>query len=241
MTGVLFVKVPQAFASADRCQAFSKSPKLAIATWATGHHVQLTDSWNWAEEQAANGAKQVFGILRAPLSDLPTLLAKSGEAGVFVLPPAGQREKVVVEWVDRHFKESDKDYFARASRVQTLGLAVHGSKLGWKRPITAETRFPRVWQLNACPKSWDFVQASAVVEDHFQDVRVIRQHTRGADKTFLFRGAATAGAECDLLPIATQDGDGSQLMLWASLALAKAEQVKQKRIKTGPAFRHADS
>ena len=62
---------------------------------------------------------------------------------------------------------------------------------------------------------------------------MIRQHTRGADKTFLFRGAATAGAECDLLPIATQDGDGSQLMLWASLAPAKAEQVKQKRIKTG--------
>ena len=96
VTGVLFVKVPQAFASADRWQAFSKSPKLAIATWATGHHVQLTDSWNWAEEQAANGAKQVFGILRAPLSDLPTLLAKSGEAGVFVLPPAGQREKVAI-------------------------------------------------------------------------------------------------------------------------------------------------
>ena len=124
VTGVLFVKVPQAFASADHWQAFSKSPKLAIATWATGHHVQLTDSWNWAEEQAANGAKQVFGIVRAPLSDLLTLLAKSGDAGVFVLPPAGQREKVVVEWVDRRPKESDKDYFARASRVRTLGLAV---------------------------------------------------------------------------------------------------------------------
>ena len=233
VTGVLFVKVPHAFASSERWQAFSKSPKLAIATWATSHHVQLTDSWNWAEEQTANGAKQVFGVLRAPLSDLPTLLAKSGEAGVFVVPPAGQREKVVVEWVDRHSKESDKDYFARASRVQTLGLAVHGTKLGWKRPITPETRFPRVWQLNGCPKSWDFVQASAVVEDHFQDVRMIRQHTRGADKAFLFRGAANAGAECDLLPIATQDGDGSQLMLWASLAPAKAEQVKQKRIKTG--------
>ena len=166
-------------------------------------------------------------------SDLPNLLAKSGDAGVFVLPPAGQREKVVVEWVDRQAKESDKDYFARASRVQTIGLAVHGSKLGWKKPITADTRFPRVWQLNGCPKAWDFAQATAVVEDHFQDVRMLRQHTRGADKAFLFRGAAKAGAECDLLPIATQDGDGSQLMLWASFAPAKTEQVKQKRIKTG--------
>ena len=59
------------------------------------------------------------------------------------MPPAGQRKKVV-EWVDRHSKKSDKDYFARASRVQTLGLAVHGTQLEWKsrlrlRPAEAPT------------------------------------------------------------------------------------------------------
>ena len=54
-TGVLFAKVPQAFCPADRWKSFLQRPKSAIASWTAEHHIQLTDSWQWAEEQNANG------------------------------------------------------------------------------------------------------------------------------------------------------------------------------------------
>ena len=141
-TGILFVKIPQAFVPAEKWKAFTKNPKHAVAAWASGHHVQLSDSWKWAEEKAANNARQVFGIVRLPKNDIPTLLAASGQAGVFAYPPSGQRENVTVQWVDRLPKEADKDYMARASRLASIGLACHGNRLGYKAPITSSTKFP---------------------------------------------------------------------------------------------------
>ena len=100
-TCVLFVKVPQAFAAADRWKAFTKNPKHAIAAWSSSHHVQLTDSWKWAEERSANDARHVFGIVRILKADASTLLALSGNAGVFVFHCGGQRENITINWVDR--------------------------------------------------------------------------------------------------------------------------------------------
>ena len=232
-TCILFVKVPQLFTSPEKWKAFTKNPKHAIATWASSHHVQLTDSWKWAEEKTANDARQVYGILRTPKADAPTLLALSGNAGVFVFPPAGQRENVTVQWVDRIAKESDRDYMARVARTQTIGLACHGSRL--KLPITADAQFARIWQLNGCPRHWGMMQVTAIAEAHFRSVKMIRQNVRGSEKTFLFRGAAKEGAGCDLVPIAAEDGDcGGEIMLWACVAPARREQVKQKRLRNGP-------
>ena len=131
-------------------------------------------------------------------------------------------------------KETDKDYLARTARSQTIGMACSGNRLGCKVPITADTRFSRAWQLNGCPRHWDMMQVAAIVEAHFHDVKMIRQSVRGTDKTFLFRGAAKEGADCDLLPIAAEDGNaGGRLMLWAAIAPARKEQVKQKRLRNG--------
>ncbi|CAE7305654.1 Otud3, partial [Symbiodinium microadriaticum] len=232
-TGVLFVKVPQAFVSKDQWSAFIKNPRHAIAAWASRRHVQLTDSWKWSEEKLGNNATQIFGIIRAPKADLPTLLGCAGVDGVFTFPPSGQKERVTIEWIDRLPRESDKDYFTRAHRAQSIGLACHGVRLGWKKPITEATRFSRVWQLNGCPRHWDVVQAAGVVEASFYEVKMIRQSVRGSEKSFLFRGAAKAGADCDLLPIAAEDGDDGHLMLWACLAPARPEQVRQKRLRGG--------
>ena len=87
------------------------------------------------------GAKQVFKVLRAPLSNLPTLLAKSGKAGVFVLPPAGQRKKVVVKRVDCHSKKSDKNYL-RASRVEGASQIelIEGSLRGLEKDLKHSSR-----------------------------------------------------------------------------------------------------
>ena len=62
---------------------------------------------------------------------------------------------------------------------------------------------------------------------------MIRHSVRGSEKSFLFRGAAKAGADCHLLPIAAQDGDNGQMMFWACLAPARQEQVRQKRLRGG--------
>ena len=91
VTGVLFVKVPHAFASADRWQAFSKSPKLAIATWGEPcANIGPCRSWQqaWVEEAdhgrdpfpwcvAAQWMPQVMGLCaslggrRRPFSGCP--------------------------------------------------------------------------------------------------------------------------------------------------------------------------
>ncbi|CAE7488209.1 unnamed protein product [Symbiodinium sp. CCMP2592] len=232
-TGVLFVKVPQAYCSADVWTGFLQRPKSAIASWAAGHHVQLTDSWQWAEEKLSNGTRQVFGILRAPTRDHPTLLGLAGHGGVFVFPPGSQKEKVTIEWIDRVTKESDRDYYARAMRAQSIGLAVSGTRLGWKKPIDENTRFSRIWNLNGCPKHWDMKQAADILDGYFHEVKLIRQHVRGSDKVFMFRGAAKPGPDSDLIPIAAQDGDDARLMLWAALAPPKQEQVRQKKLRGG--------
>ena len=232
-TGVLFAKVPQAFCPADRWKSFLQRPKSAIASWTAEHHIQLTDSWQWAEEQNANGARQVFGILRAPTKDLPALLSLSGHGGVFVFPPGSNKERITVEWIDRLSKETDRDYHARAMRAQSVGLACSGARLGWKKPIDANTRYSRIWTLSGCPKHWDMRQAAEVLSGCFSEVKLIRQNVRGADKSFMFRGAAQAGPDCDLLPIAAQDGDQAKLTLWATLAPPRKEQVHQKKLRGG--------
>ena len=163
----------------------------------------------------------------------PLCLGVLGLMGFSPFRPAGKKERVTIEWIDRLPRESDKDYFTRAHRAQSIGLACHGVRLGWKKPITEATRFSRVWQLNGCPRHWDVVQAAGVVEASFYEVKMIRQSVRGSEKSFLFRGAAKAGADCDLLPIAAEDGDDGHLMLWACLAPARPEQVRQKRLRGG--------
>ena len=232
-TGVLFVKVPQAFCPADKWKSFLQRPKSAIAAWTATNHVQITDSWSWSEEKLPSGAHQVFGILRAPTKDLPALLGLSGHSGVFVFPPGSMKERITVEWLDRLPKEADRDYHARAMRAQSIGLACSGTRLGWKKPIDENTRFSRIWMLNGCPKHWDMRHAADLLADHFHDVKLIRQSVRGADKVFMFRGAACLGPDSDLIPIAAQDGDESKVMLWAALAPPKQEQVKQKKLRGG--------
>ena len=147
---------------------------------------------------------------------------------VFAYPPSGQRENVTVQWVDRLPKESDKDHMARASRLASIGLACHGNRLGYKAPITSSTKFSRIWLLKGCPRHWDMTQVVSIVQER------LRQNARGGEKTFLFRGAAHEGADCDLIPITAQDGeDSTPFTLWACVAPARQEQLKQKRLRNG--------
>ena len=159
-TGVLFVKVPQSFVSKDQWNSFIKNPRHAVAAWASRRHVQLTDSWKWSEEEIGNNATQIFGIIRAPKADLPTLLGCAGVEGVFLLShPAGRRSESRSSGLTSCLRNRTRTVFARASRAQSIGVACHGARLGWKKPITETTRFSRVWQLNGCPRHWDMVQA----------------------------------------------------------------------------------
>ena len=73
-------------------------------------------------------------------------------------------------------------------------------------------------------------QASEILTNYFQDVKLVRQTVSGSTKAFIYRGVAIAGADADLIPIAAQDGDEGCFTLWATLAPAKPEQVQQKRV-----------
>ena len=76
-------------------------------------------------------------------------------------------------------------------------------------------------------------QVVSMVQERFDDVKMLlRQNARGGEKTFLFRGAAHGGADCDLIPITAQDGeDSTPFTLWACIAPVRQEQVKQKRLE----------
>eukprot|EP00439_Symbiodinium_sp_Y106_P010561 s8208_g1.t1 len=83
-TTVLFVKVPQAFAPSAVWKGFIERPQKQIALWTAQHHVLCIDCFAFAEEQLKGGHKQVYGVIRVAVADSSTLLAASGEQGIFV-------------------------------------------------------------------------------------------------------------------------------------------------------------
>ncbi|OLP73144.1 hypothetical protein AK812_SmicGene47738, partial [Symbiodinium microadriaticum] len=127
-----------------------------------------------------------------------------------------------------------KDFLQRPkSAIATWTAVFDILRAPTKEPITVEWLDQLSKVLNGCPKHWDMRQAPDLLSDHFHDVKLIRQSVRGADKVFMFRGASQAGPDSDLVPIASQDGDSAQVMLWTALAPPKQEQVRQKRLRGG--------
>ena len=180
-TAVLFVKVPKAFAEAAVWKNFVEKPQRQIAQWTAARHVLCIDCFNWAEEQIQGGRRQVHGVIRVAQADVSTLLAYSGEQGIFLQQPRDQVKGQHVEWAERASKsESDADYLVRANRARgDLGLVCRDLSIGWRRPNDASTPVRKVWVLEHAPKTWDLQQVAGLLQEQFSDINMFRQIHRG--------------------------------------------------------------
>ena len=238
-TAVLFVKVPRAFTEGSLWKNFVEKPQRQIAQWTAARHVLCIDCFQWAEEQLQGGRRQVHGVIRVAQADVSTLLAHSGEQGIFVQLP---RDKVVgqhVEWAERITKgESDAEYLTRVNRARgDLGLVCRDLSLGWRRPNDPTTPVHKVWILEHAPKTWDLQQVAGLLKEQFSDINMFRQVHRGNWKNFIFRAACKRGCDADLVPVTVildeLGASNAPVTLWAKIAPPRHIEYKQRHIKGG--------
>ena len=125
----VYVRVPKQYVNEHHWMSFCKNASKAAATWAADRHVQPLDSFNWAEEKQRTGGQelQVFGIMRVPKKDMSTLLAVSGQQGVFIEPCRSQAPRMKLSWIERIKGETANQYLTRANQHGAdFALAVHG-------------------------------------------------------------------------------------------------------------------
>ena len=238
-TAVLFVKIPKAFTEGSLWKSFVERPQRQIAQWTAARHVLCIDCFQWAEEQLQGGRRQVHGVIRVAQADVSTLLAHSGEQGIFLQQP---RDKVTgqhVEWAERISKtESDADYLTRVHRARgDLGLVCRDLSLGWRRPNDATTPVRKVWVLEHAPKVWDLQQVASLLQEQFTDINMFRQVQRGGHKNFTFRAACKRGCDADLVPVTVildePGGSNAPVTLWAKIAPPRHVEYKQRHIRGG--------
>ena len=238
-TAVLFVKVPKAFAEAAVWKNFVEKPQRQIAQWTAARHVLCIDCFNWAEEQIQGGRRQVHGVIRVAQADVSTLLAYSGEQGIFLQQPRDQVKGQHVEWAERASKsESDADYLFRANRARgDLGLVCRDLSIGWRWPNDASTPVRKVWVLEHAPKTWDLQQVAGLLKEQFSDINMFRRIHRGGWKNFIFRAACKRGSDVDLVPVTVildePGGNNAPVTLWAKIAPPKHVEFKQRQIRGG--------
>ena len=238
-TAVLFVKVPRAFTEGSLWKNFVEKPQRQIAQWTAARHVLCIDCFQWAEEQLQGGRRQVHGVIRVAQADVSTLLAHSGEQGIFVQLPRGKVVGQHVEWAERITKgESDAEYLTRVNRARgDLGLVCRDLSLGWRRPNDPTTPVHKVWILERAPKTWDLQQVAGLLKEQFSDINMFRQVHRGNWKNFIFRAACKRGCDADLVPVTVildeLGASNAPVTLWAKIAPPRHIEYKQRHIKGG--------
>ena len=233
----LFCRVSQEFATAEVWKKFGSAPRDAIARWAATSRVHIVDAFKWSEEVLPGNKRQVYGIIRVPEPDAPTLLAQSGAGGVFISMPKAAASSLYVQWIPSNTSEPSDAYLSRAFRAKgSLGLVFRGSNLGSRHHAEAKMLIPRIWILEGLPSLLDMEQAKAVLEPLFNELSIIRQVRKNGAKQFIFRGACVRGNETDLVPIAVEveavgeQGEQATHVACARLAPPKGEKVKQRAI-----------
>ena len=179
----VYVQVPKQYASDQLWSSFCKNASKTAATWAADRHVQPLDSFNWAEEKQRAGGQelQAFGIMRVPKKDMSTLLAVSGQQGVFIEPCRSQAPRIKISWIERVKGETARQYLTRANQHgAAFGLAVHGGRLGWRLAAQPDELVPRVWTLPWLPMRWDDDAVKQLLSSEFKDVELLTHRRKGA-------------------------------------------------------------
>ena len=126
----VYVRVPKQYASDQTWANFCKNASKTAAAWAADRHVQPLDSFNWAEEKQCTGGQELqgFGIMRVPKKDMSSLLAVSGQQGVFIEPCRSQAPRIKISWIEKVKGETAAQYLTQRSDWQFMGVDWDG---GW--------------------------------------------------------------------------------------------------------------
>ena len=230
----VYVRVPKQYVSEQLWTNFRKNASKAAATWAADRHVQPLDSFNWAEEKQRTGGQelQVFGIMRVPKKDMSTLLAVSGQQGVFIEPCRSQAPRMKISWIERVKGETANQYLTRATQHGAdFGVAVHGGRLGWRLAAQPDELLPRVWTLPWLPMHWDDDAVKQLLTSEFKDIDLLTHRRQRGNLSYRFRATCLKGDK-DLVALLAETDTGP-LTLWASVAPARTLQKSQRKLPQG--------
>ena len=230
----VYVRVPKQYASDQTWASFCKNASKTAATWAADRHVQPLDSFNWAEEKQRTGGQelQVFGIMRVPKKDLSSLLAVSGQQGVFIEPCRSQAPRIKITWIEKVKGESAAQYLTRANQHgAAFGLAVHGGRLGWRLAAQPDELLPRVWTLPWLPVHWDDDAVKQLLSSEFKEIELLTHRRSRGQLSYRFRATCLKGDK-DLVALLAETDTGP-LTLWASVAPARTLQKSQRKLPQG--------
>ena len=228
-TSVLYVRVPKIYVG-NNWQKFKQSPGRSLMAWAARLSLQVVDIFGWQEQKSMQGNEQIFALMRVENSHIKDILTKSGVEGVFIEPPR-QAMATRVEWVERDKQESNEHYFERAGRQnKDLGLAVNGRSIGVRHVLQQDDRITRLWVLQDAPIEWGSSEASAALQQSFQNVAIQRWTRSRGTKLFFFKAKADLEADRDMVPIYARF-DGNEHTMWAVWAHQKRGTTMQRPLK----------
>ena len=217
---MVFVKIPEAFTSQEGWKQARSNPTRFTASWAASHKVVLADAWGWVVDSPGKAGQQLHGKARLATKELASLLAVSGQGGVFI---DAMRHAVAtqVQWIAQSPGETATAYFERGVRMGAqLGLVTQGGRLGARNPRDASVAVARVWCFPHVPPSWGPTQVTDVLASAFDDVVLLHHRRMGKERIYRFRAKHKFGDK-DIVPlqVATDDGAGADtITMWATLA-----------------------
>ena len=218
-TAVIHVKLFQQFFDKDVWTKVQNAPIRFFHDWLGKHHAKAIDSWGWQQERPASGnSGKMFGLVRIAAKDVESILAVSGDDGVFLSPAKDVKiPPTDIEWVDWTQGESWHDYLQRARRISGEFGLIFARRLGLRRKKDPNTATSRVWLLEDVPKDFTQDQVCQVLSQSFSNVSLIRQRRgkKGHGPSFLFKAARADEHDVVALPV---EYDGSSFTLWCRWA-----------------------
>ncbi len=128
--------------------------------------------------------------------------------------------------VERLEKETDEEQVARARRIGTsLGDVMSRTQLGYRVSGKSTQPLPRMWLVEALPKTWDVDSVKTMLEQHFHQVS---QRRRKGDSDFFFEAVAKTDVDLVSLPVGE---DGAPMLYWARWAPVRKVPAQCKQVR----------
>ena len=233
---VLYMRAPKHFCEQSVWASFEKAPAKAALQWVANRHIQALDAFSWAREKSKSGdSEQFFGHVRVARQDVGPLIAASGQQGIFIAAPRSAPAQCLPRcdsvWIDRAPQEKHGAYLDRIMRMADAhGIAMLGTRLGWRRPLAKDETPTRIWQITEVPVEWDHAAVKGMLEVAFVDPVVISHRWQKGSVSLRLRARIKTGnGDRDVVPIVAEHL-GANITLWATYA--PATQTVQKSVYT---------
>ena len=231
---VVYFKVPKVYLSEEGWKKFSSQPARAAAAWAASHHVALADSWGWVKEKpkGSKSGVQMFGLARLAIADITSLMAMSGQGGIFVDAP---RDVVrsSVEWLEKPNPQL-RCWRGLLGLLRLWVLPRREGALACANPLPKTRLRSECGRSRVCPQTG--ARRRSARSTGFDKVTLINWRRQGTEYTYRLRGTCKEG-DRDLVPLVASLTDAAgaafDLTMWASVAPTKVAVATRRMVKQG--------